>query len=265
MLVLLTMDRIWMYYFVPAFPFAAAAAGWLMASICIGAWKLARSRGNLTRAGFSRAALVGGSLLSLALVTVYFTSPGLESNLTYWDKEMKKPAAKRAKTYAWRDGALPDFVNSAVRATLWKDDRTVGETYSQFNYLLWHESRVLDVVDDVVKEIGARTDEGDEIFGDSGTVPLFALLSGRDIAANEVDTNSQRYRSGNADPAQTVKMIDKDSTRLIILRRRFGVAGVPEVWNLVKEKYSLVKTFRSAQNRVFLMYQRRGTSERNDT
>lgn len=258
MAVLLSMDRVWMYYFVPSFPFAAVAAGWMISRLFTGAWSLVRSRMSLSGAGISRSAAVGGALLVAALAISWFASPALESKLSYWDKEMKKPLAQRTHSYTWRDGALPDFANAAVKQIFWKEERVIGETHTSFNYLLWHESRILDVVDDIVAEIDARTRPGDAIFGDSGTVPLFALLSGREIAANEVDTNSQRYRSGNADPVETAARIDDEKTRLIILRGSFGVGGVREIRQLVARRYSLVKSFRSAQDRVFQMYERKG-------
>lgn len=261
MAILLNMDRIWMYYFVPAFPFAAIAGGWMISGLLRGALSLARAKGKPGRAGLSRASVVAGGLAVVALGLASYASPALESKLKYWDREMEKPAADRVRAYQWRDGALPGFANSLVRGLLWKEERLIGERHTEFNYLLWHESRVLDVVDDVVAEIEARTDEDDAIFGDSGTVPLFALLSGRRIAANEVDTNSQRYRSGNADPEETARKVDEEGTKLIILRNRFGVAGVPEIRRLVATKYRLVRTFRSAQGRVFLMYERREGQE----
>ncbi|HUT78433.1 MAG TPA: hypothetical protein VM285_12135, partial [Polyangia bacterium] len=127
---------------------------------------------------------------------------------------------------------------------------------STFSHYLWHESRVLTITDAVVEEIRARTGPDDRIFGDSGTVPLFALLTGRDIAGNEVDTNVQRYRSGNADAAEIVSRIDAPSTKLIILRHRFGVAGVREVSDLVARRYRQVRVFQNAGGEVFRMYER---------
>jgi len=54
-----------------------------------------------------------------------------------------------------------------------------------------------------------------------------------------------------------ISKIDNPRTEMIILRYRFGVAGVLEVRHLVEAKYRRVKTVRSAQGRVFLLYRRR--------
>ncbi|MFO8074449.1 MAG: hypothetical protein R6V85_21515 [Polyangia bacterium] len=257
LLILLNMERVWMYYFVPAFPFAAIGGGWLVSRWIGIAAALIRARGRPSRAGVERRVLLGWTALFFAFVVAFFTSPRLESRLRYWEREMSKPPAERVHRYTWRPGALPDCLDELIHRWIWRDERVIGEPYWSFTYLLWHESRVLDIADEVVEEIEKRSEPGDRIFGDSGTVPLFALLSGRGIAGDEVDTNIQRYRSGNADPEELVRRIDRPDTRLIVLRHRFGVSGVREVRELVDRRYRPVETFESAQGRVFRMFERR--------
>lgn len=257
--VLLNMDRVWMYYFVPAFPFAALAGGWLFALWAGGLVRLARARFRCGPAGLSRGAVAAAALAFAAFALSAALGHRLERSLDYYAREMAKPEAARDHAYEWRDSAwLPGPLNRAVRAALWKDLRFLGEPASGFAFYLWHESRVLDVVDEAVAEIRARTRDGDEIFGDSGTVPLLALLSGRAIAGREVDTNAQRYRSGSADPKELVARIDTPRTRIVFLRNRFGVAGVPEVRALVGRKYALVREFRTEEGgKTFQMFERR--------
>jgi hypothetical protein len=251
--VLLRMNRVWMYYFIPSFPFAAIPAGYLVSRWLVATWRLARARVSPARAGLTRGALAGGGALLALFAAAFALAPRLERNLSYFDDESEKAA----HSYTFRPGLLPDFLNSLVRATVWSDERVIGERYSGFTYLLWHESRVLDVADDMAREIEARTKEGDAIFGDSGTVPLLALMTGRRIAGNEVDTNIQRYRSGNADPDELVRRIDEPGTRLILVRPRFGVAGLPQLQELLGTKYELVRTFRTAEGQTFQLYERR--------
>ncbi len=261
LIILLSMDRVWMYYFIPSFPFAAVAGGWLISKWVKGAMELFRARGKISQTGLSKGALGLGMGLLLLFVLSYFLSPRLEGNLVYYQNSMKKDPKDRVHTYTWQPGLLPDSMNAVVKSTLWSEERTIGEPYARYNYLLWHESRILDVVDEVVETIKRETSPDSYIFGDSGTVPLFALLSGRGIAANEVDTNIQRYRSGNADPKELIKRIDNDKTEMIILRRRFGVAGVKEVMQLVKTKYRPLKNLRTAQGRVFTLFKRHSHKE----
>jgi len=255
--VLQSLDRVWMYYFIPVFPFAAIAGGRLISNWVGAARELIRARGRPGAAGLGRARLALLGALLAAFAVAWGLAPRLERRLNYYEREMRKPEEQRVSRYTWRDAPLPGFVNRAVRALWWSDERVVGQRTPSFTHYLWHESRVLEVTDEVVAEILARTGPDDRIFGDSGTVPLFALLSGRRIAGNEVDTNIQRFRSGMADGGEVARRIDVPSTRLVILRRRFGVAGVREIADLVASKYRQVRVFSNAGGEVFLMYERR--------
>ncbi|MCP4606650.1 MAG: glycosyltransferase family 39 protein [Proteobacteria bacterium] len=261
--VLLNMNRVWMYYFIPSFPFAAIAGGWLISKWIDGAILLVRTKAKpIFAESGRRISLVGGTFLFIAFVLACYLSPMLEWNLGYYKREMKKSPMERVHAYNWNPGLLPGSISELVRSTLWKEKRVIGEKHTRFNYYLWHESRILNVVDEVVATIKAETTSNGGIFGDSGTVPLFALLSGHPIAGNEVDTNIQRYRSGNANPKDLIKKIDRPSTEMIILRHRFGVAGVKEVQLLIKKKYKRIKSVRTAQGRVFHLFKRRADEKR---
>jgi hypothetical protein len=257
LMVLLNMNRVWMYYFIPSFPFAAVGGGWLVSLWVLGTKELISAKRQHRKFGFSKNAVLGAGALLVIFALAWFLSPALETNLKYYEKEMKKPPEDRIHTYDWHPGLLPEGVNGLVRSTLWRDERVIGEPHSSFNYYLWHESRVFDIMDKIVEKIEEKTTEEGEIFGDSGTVPLFALLSKRRIAANEVDTNIQRYRSGNANPRELIEQIDTPKTEMIILRNRFGVALVPEVRRLVKEKYDRILSIRSKTGSVFHLYLRK--------
>lgn len=256
--VLLNMKRVWMYYFVPSFPFAAVAAGWLVQMWVDSAGRIAARGFGLSKASIAKKEMAKAISLLILFVMGWLLSPLLERNLKYYEQEADKAQEDRASRYAWKPALLPDVLNDFVRKAVWRDERIVGERYLSLTYYLWHESRDLEIVGEVVKVIEQNTSPNGEIFGDSGTVPLFALMSQRRIAANEVDTNIQRYRSGNADPVELIRRIDNPKTEMIILRPRFGVGGLPELMRLVAEKYEKIHSVRSAQGTVFNLYKRRG-------
>jgi hypothetical protein len=256
--VLLSMDRVWMYYFIPSFPFAAISAGWLISRWLGAAFRLVRARGKIiSMISTDRAAFFGGAVLFALFAVAYLSGPLLETKLDYYEKEIKKPKEDRTHAYTWQSGILPDSVAEIMRFFFWKDVRVIGEPYTCFNYYLWHESRILDIVDETVATIAKETTRSGEIFGDSGTVPLFALLSGRRIAGNEVDTNIQRYRSGNANPKELIDTIDSPKTEMIILRHRFGVTALADLQQLIKEKYRILKGLRTSEGTVFYLYKRK--------
>lgn len=253
--ILLNMNRVWMYYYVLAFPFAAIAGGWMLDW-----WRrnlmiiVQRFRSKSEAPTAIRLPWLAGSLLVFALV--WFTSPRLESKLDYYKERIGFPIEKRTAKYLWKDGRLPAFVNTAVKKFFWKEERVVGETYSCWNYYLWHSSRVLDITQEAVAEIKRRTTDKECIFGDSGTVPLFSLLSGRSIAGREVDTNIEQYRSGSRDVRELARRIDVDSTKLILLRDNFGIAVFPEIKELVGRNYREVKVFNSKTGITLRMFER---------
>ncbi|HQB11322.1 MAG TPA: hypothetical protein PLW37_15775, partial [bacterium] len=240
---LFSMNRVWSYYFIPALPFAAIAGGWVVSE-----WiESIRNKRNI--------AVTAVTVLIFIVVSVL--SFKLESRLDYWDKEMAKPLENRTHFYKWRDGFLPGFLNTAVNYTLWNEKRVIGNRYFFFNYYLWHESRVLEIAEEAVEIIIKNTSENGEISGDSGTVPLFALLSGKMIAGNEPDTNIQKYRSGVFKASDLIFDIDTPKTEMIILRKKFGIAGSSEIKELVARKYNLINELKDPSGITLLFYKRK--------
>jgi hypothetical protein len=238
--ILALMTRIWIYYFVLAFPFAAVASGWLVAEWLRLVRGAVRSPSRPVRIAFNKPATLSAlSLLVLFLVGSSWR-PFLVADLEEPGEEKGGPAPERILSYHWRPGRLPAGINSLVRRLLWKDSRTLGKVYPEYTYLLWHESRTLEVVDEVVRSIVTRVGPEGAIFGDASTVPLFALLSQRRIAANEIDTNLQRYRSGFTDPAALIRTIDLPGTEMIITWDGHGVALLPELKQLLQRKYAQI-------------------------
>lgn len=252
---LAAMDRIWAYYFVLLFPFAAVASGWLIQYWITGAIIIIRKIKDRTQVQGILFFIYGVSL-SLAIFGV-MKAPALEQCSEYYQQAINKPRNERIYSYTFHNSILPRGLARFVQAYFWKNEREIGQSYWFFHYLLWHESRYLNNLDDMVAFIKKHTGENEEIFGDSGTVPLLALESGRRIAANQVDTNLQRYHSGHTDIKHIIRMIDTPKTRLVILRRNFGIGSLDEIKLLVDQKYSLVKTSRNSEGVIWCFYERR--------
>ena len=252
--ILALMTRIWIYYYVLAFPFAAVASGWLVAEWLRLARAAARSQGRPAGIAWNRtAALSALSLLALFLVGSSLR-PLLVADLEEQGEDKGGPAPERTLSYTWRPGRLPAGLNNLVRSLFWSDSRIVGKAYPDWTYLLWHESLTLETADEVVRSIVARVSPEGAIFGDASTVPLFALLSHRRIAANEIDTNLQRYRSGFTDPAALIRKIDLPTTEMIITWDGHGVGTLPELKRLLEAKYTQVGAPRDPRGvwRLFL-------------
>jgi len=253
---LLSLDRIWMYYFVPLFSFAGIAVGWAVSYVICLIKRIVNARLESGKANLMKYEIIVTSVVVVMFVIGFYISPKLEGNLKYYQQQMQQPAEQRVHYYSWQPSVLPDFIDNIVNVLFWHDERIIGKTYCSFTYLLWHESRIFDIANDMVEEIYKRTSQNEWIFGDSGSIPLLALLSDRHIAANEIDTNIQRYVSGYSNPDKLIERIDNDLTKLIILRRNFGVAGLTAIRELIEKKYRIVNKFETAQGQVYLIYER---------
>lgn len=151
LVVLLSLDRVWMYYFVPSFPFAAVAGGWLISKWAVAAWALVRARGNLGEAGMSRATVAGGGILGALFVLCLVFGPRLERNLDYFAREMEKAPEDRVHTYQWspdsfrslsiRRSGPPSGKRSASSATFIIDSITCCGTRAAF-WMWWTRSSI---------------------------------------------------------------------------------------------------------------------------
>jgi len=256
LMILLNMSRVWMYYYVLAFPFAAIVGGWMIAQW----WNFISNQiRKISSAGIHQQINPKWAMASLTVfVLFYFASPKLEHRLDYY-KEFLQSGKNKETNYVWKDGILPSSINSTVKNIFWKDTRILGNRYNSFTYYLWHSCRELDITDELVEFVKANCTPEKRIFGDSGTVPLISLLSGRNIAGNRVDTNIEQFRSGNVDAKKLVREIDNASTQLIILRDKFGVAVLPEIQNMINRNYTEVKSLRSKTGFTLRVFERKGS------
>lgn len=253
LMILLNMSRVWMYYYVLAFPFAAITSGWMVSQwIDFLKGKIVK---NKLDHHLNNLSATWASASIFLFVIFYFASCKLEHRLDYYKEAMRNPAKKTA-SYTWVDGRVPEFINQIMKSVFWEDVRVVGDKYSSVTYYLWHSSRVFDIADEMVNEVAKRCTPADSIFGDSGTVPLLSLMSNRGIAGNFIDTNSEQFRSGNIDAKVLVNQINKPTTRLIILRDKFGVATIPEIQRLVQMNYKEVKALRSNTGFTLRVFER---------
>ncbi|MBI5500060.1 MAG: hypothetical protein HY907_07435 [Deltaproteobacteria bacterium] len=126
--------------------------------------------------------------------------------------------------YGWQDspaGWVPGWFNSLVRSLFWGGPRMPesGRSWAMEN-TLWHESRNAPMerrMLEAARAIVDRACEGDTIFGESGTAPLLANLTGLRIAGDVFDTNQQRFDTGFIDAEETVHRITNDGLRFIVL------------------------------------------------
>lgn len=144
-------------------------------------------------------------------------------NKGYADGECR-PGGRCEGVYAWQDSPtpwVPGWFNSLVRKLFWGGPRMPdgGRTWSLEN-TLWHESRNASMERrylEAARTIYSRACDGDTIFGDSGTAPMLANMTGLRIAGDVFDTNQQRFDTGYIDAQETVERITADGLRFFVL------------------------------------------------
>lgn len=96
-------------------------------------------------------------------------------------------------TFEWLDAPGPAWISEFTRAVFWSDTRIRGNIESGVHHYLWNKKRWYSVADDMAAWIRDHTRPDETITGASDYAPLLALLSGRRLAGDHVDTNSKVF------------------------------------------------------------------------
>lgn len=175
------------FYFV--LPFAALAP--------LAAWTLAASAG-LVADGLARVrgARPGTALLGIAFLALTLAAGPIRqsANARAWPDERANAGAR--VDFAWSEPPHLAALSGVVHLLFWRDHRTKGALQPGTAHYLWSKKRWFSTAQDMADHIRATTPADATILGASTIAPLVALLADRAIAANEVDTNSKRFKAG---------------------------------------------------------------------
>ena len=224
-----TLSRVFHFYFLPLFPFFAALGG-------IGLTRLARSLSDLARTRSPRQACVPAVLLALLAAAEPIRHFGLSQQS--WAARVGE-----RRTYVFRGSPLPDPVDTVVRLLFWRDHRIVGDHALGITRYLWHESRIFVTAEDLVEATRRSVPPG-PLFGDSTSTPLVALLAGRRIAADEVDTNVMRFASGATPLLHVLERLQGDPPAALVMRPGRGIATRPLFRRFTALNYRRAAAFR---------------------
>ncbi len=248
------LTRVYPFYAITAFP-ALALAGGISYTAALRAvvsrpieLLLSRTRsdaggpqsaGSLPRASrrsFTRA--MAGAATCAAMLIVPLLLPPL-----FPYQEIVAVKGVIVRRYAWHDAPLPGWMNAFVRSFLWSDERLEGARTLAVTRSLWAESRRFMAPEALAERVRLLTPDDGTVFGDSIAAPLVALLAGRRIALDHVDTNSLRYRSGLTPPAEAIAELETAPPAVIIAHSRWGISVVPEMRDWIKSRYVLAESF----------------------
>ncbi|RMG11106.1 MAG: hypothetical protein D6729_18495 [Deltaproteobacteria bacterium] len=227
---LASLSRVFHFYFLPLFPFLALAGGF-------GLSDLLRSVGGALRARPPRAALARAAFSIAALGLTLLAADGVRALGLAHQPWVGKVGTVRH--YSFQGSPLPDGIDALVRRTLWRDERRIGARVAGVTRYLWHESRIFRAAEPLVQTVTQQVPPG-PLFGDSTSTPLIALLSGRRIAADEVDTNIMRFKSGATTLEALFEHLQSDPPAALLLHPGRGIATLPGFQTFARLNYRLL-------------------------
>jgi len=259
---ILWLPRVFPFYFLLLFPGMALAGGFAAGRLGVIVREIARGARRRGRA-WRRALGLAGALLAGVGLAYAVRAPLQRALLPRYVRGADVPMQ-------WQDAPLPGFLNAAIRACCWDDVARARQAYGTLQEALYHESRYFQAAPELGEYVRAHSRPDEELFGDSSSAGLVALLSGRRLADDFADTNTLRFRSGTTSAAETIRRLDRPSLRFVLVsgsfergpdgapRVRYGMfASLPEFRRWLDEGFRVAHQVRDPAKGWFFLLERR--------
>ena len=119
-----------------------------------------------------------------------------------------------------------------------------------FFYNLEQRALAFDLAPLIAERIKEKLRPDETIFGDFGVVPTVALLSGRRIAAAQVDSSVMRFVSGLYKVEDVIAAIEAAHVKAVLTRRGKDIAYYPPFHEYLKREFTLTETFATPKRGV---------------
>jgi hypothetical protein len=141
------------------------------------------------------------SATAAAVLVAYLWVPvNLWANRTAYPSEFEQSDSSKGAgerlTFGWTPAPGPPWLSELSHAVFWQGDRVRGNVESGVHHYLWGKKRWFSTADEIAEYIQDHTRPDETITGASDYAPLLALLSGRRLAGNQIDTNSKVFTTG---------------------------------------------------------------------
>jgi hypothetical protein len=158
---------------------------------------------------------VGAVLLTMAWVPV-----NMAANRKAFPSEFKAVTSSKGLgerlEFPWIPAPGPAVVDELSHALFWQGVRLRGSIESGVHHYLWNKKRWWSTAEEMAAYVRANTTEQDTITGASDYAPLIAMLSGRRLAGNEVDTNSKVFNTGMVTPQEFWTKVCDDHVKFFV-------------------------------------------------
>lgn len=212
--------ELYSFYFVLIYPFLSVAAGyvvWRGLSLLVPE----TSCPDLPRAAPPHRAsrpLVAATLGLASVVTLGSHALVSDHEQLVFDDELEVVAARN--DYAWTEPPVLPSLAGLTKLLFWEGHRFRGAIEPGYRHYLWTKKRGFTVLDEVAAYIAAHSAPDEPLAGSSTLAPLVALFSDRRIAADEIDTNNKRFKTGLLSEPAYWDSICKDRVRFIVAAPR---------------------------------------------
>jgi hypothetical protein len=124
------------------------------------------------------------------------------------------------RTFPWSVSSPIPSLDGLTASLFYKPYRIYGEVEDAKNHYLWSKKRSFSTAEEIAQNVRDTVPEGHSITGASTLAPLIALLSGRTMAGDEVDTNSKVFKTGMRSEREFWKMACADRVEVVVSATR---------------------------------------------
>jgi hypothetical protein len=231
-------NELYSFYFVIAFPYAAAALGYTVAGIISAIIHelqlLTKNQPSPLWWGTALLPLAFAGWIPLAAeanwafsrsgppkVVVEKDATGAESR-----RRVRPPAkglnpefliAGERREYQWiPPAALQELSEPVVKALFWRDHRLRMAITPGYRHFLWQKALYFDALDEIAAFVNSTAAPDETVAGNSLVAPAVALASNRRVAADFVDTNAKRFKTGITSLEAFFTAICADKVRYLV-------------------------------------------------
>lgn len=206
--------ELYSFYFVLIYPFLALCAAYV---VWRGLSLLVPSAPTATAPPPPRPPLrpLAAALLGLlAVLTLGAHALVSDAHQAVFDDELEVTGARN--DYAWTVPPVLPALAGIPKLLFWEGHRFRAAIEPGYRHYLWTKKRGFTVLGEVADFIRAASAPDETLAGASTLAPLVALLADRRIAADEIDTNNKRFKTGLLSEPTYWAAICDDRVRFIV-------------------------------------------------
>ena len=225
------LQRVYIYYFLPAFPFLALGSAIFL-------------RDTWRRIIRSTKPLINSATLGLGAAL-------LIQPLFYWNIPSVRQDPWKVTRFEFRPTPGIGPLNQPI-SWIFPSRRLDGLPAPGILRYLWHENSFWEESGDLARELDRTLPPAGTLYGDSTTAPLLAFLSHRRLACELADTNTLHFRIGTRSVQADLDCAKADRLSLLVVQPRAGINLVPEFNRFVTEEGVLWRESTAGKRQVKL-------------